>query len=235
MAAADNFPLFNQAVTELTLKVQTLISDVGNAQASLGPEVAAALLKLEEAKTASLAAIAAAETATDAAEAVAALETAFNAAMVTVGELTTDVATLNTQVGNAMTQLTTTQAALEDALEAIDGISGNMATVKRLTPAGISVAGHASGVINPAYTAGTGGLMLLGVYCTTSTPLQMYDVLIKIGSVTLYEARGVLGPLNDTFSHFQVAAGAMEITLTNNGNTAALLTPTVIFTELAIV
>lgn len=235
MAAADNFPLFNQAVAELTLKVQTLVADVGGAQASLGPEVAAALLKLEEANAASAAALEAATTATEAAAAVTTLKTAFDAAMVTVTQLSADVGTLNTQVGTAITQLSTTNAALDAALAEIAGISGNMAVVKRLQPAGVSPNGHASLVINPGYTAGTGGIMLLGVYCTTSTPLQMYDVLIKVGSTVLYEARGVLGPLNDTFSHFAIVTGAMEITVTNNGSAPALLTPTVVFTELAIV
>lgn len=235
MAAADNFPLFNAAVAELTLKVQALIGDVSGAQASLGPEVAAALIKLEAATTAANTAVAAASTATQAAAAVTALKAEFDAAIVKVTQLTNNVGTLNTQVGAAMQLMTTTQLSLQNALQEIAGISGNMATVKKLNPAGVTPAGHASSVINTGFTVGNGGLMLLGVYCTTSTPLQMYDVRIKVGSTLLYEANGILGPLNDTFSHFAIASGVMEITLTNHGNTAAVLTPSVVFTELALV
>jgi len=235
MAAADNFPAFNAAVAELTLKVQALITDVSGAQASLGPEVAAALIKLEAATTAANTAVAAATTATQAAAALTALKAEFDAAIITVEGLTTDVGTLNEQVGAAMALMTTTQLALQAALDEIEGISGNLAQVKKLSLAAVSPAGHASAVINTAHNVGNGGLMLLGVYCTTSTPLQMYDVLIKVGSTILYEAAGVLGELKDTFSHFAIASGVMEVTLTNQGNAAAVLTPTVVFTELALV
>lgn len=235
MAAADNFPAFNAAVAELTVKVQALITDVSGAQTSLGPEVAAALIKLQAATTAAESAVASANTATQAAAAVTGLKAEFDAAIVVVGNLTTDVGTLNEQIGAAMSLMTTTQLALQTALTEIEGISGNMALVKKLAPAGVTPAGHASSVINTGHNVANGGLMLLGVYCTTSTPLQMYDVLIKVGNTILYEAKGCLGELKDTFSHFAIAAGLMEITLTNNGNTAAVLTPSVVFTELAIV
>ena len=39
MAAADNFPAFNSAVAELTVKVRALITDVTATHATLGPEV----------------------------------------------------------------------------------------------------------------------------------------------------------------------------------------------------
>lgn len=235
MGAADNFPAFNAAVAELTIKVQALITDVSGAQASLGPEVAAALIKLEEAKTAATSAVAAATTATQAAAAVATLKAEFDEAILTVEALTTDVGTLNEQVGAAMSLMTTTQLALQAALDEIDGISGNMAQVKRLALAGVAPAGHASAVINTGHNVANGGLMLLGVYCTTSTPLQMYDILVKVGTTVIYDARGVLGNQADTFSHFAIAAGIMEVTLTNHGNAQAVLTPTVVFTELALV
>lgn len=235
MAAADNFPEFNAAVAELTLKVQALIADVTGTHATLGPEVAAALLKLEEATTILASATAAAEDAQEAAASVLTFKTEFDAAMLVIGQLTTDVNTLSNQVETALSLLSTTQLALEAALQEIEGISGNLAKVTRLTPAGVTPAGHASSVINTGHTVGNGGLMLLGVYCTTSTPLQMYDILIKVGNTVLYEAKGILGPQSDTFSHFAIAEGLMEITLTNHGNAAAVLTPIVVFTELALV
>lgn len=235
MAAADNFPAFNAAVAELTLKVHALIIDVSGAQATLGPEVAAALVKLEGAVVAANAAIAAAESAEGAVAEVHGLVDAFNEAMVTVQALTTDVGTLSGQVTSAMTLMTSTNAALQAALEEIDGVAGNMATVKQLTPAGVTAAAGAAVNITPGHTVGTGGLLLLAVYCTTDKPLQMYDVRVKVGTVVVYEAHGILGNLSDTFSNFAVAAGAVVITVTNSGSAAALLTPKLVFTELSIV
>lgn len=235
MSAAENFPAFNAAVAELTLKVQSLIADLTEGQINLGPEVAAALQQLAAANTAAQNAVAAAATATQAAQAVQDLEAAFNAAIGTVATLTTNVGTLTTDVNSAKAQVIESQAAVEEALASIEGLSGNLAKIVQVAPAGVTPAAQAASTINTGKSVTRGALLLLGVKCTTSTPLQMYDLLIKVGAVTVYDARGILGNLSDSFSSFSVAAGEISIVLTNNGSAPATLTPVVMFSELTIV
>jgi hypothetical protein len=235
MAAADNYPQFNAAVAELTLKVQALISDVTDAHATLGPEVAEALAKLEAATDILADATQAATDAQTAAQSVLTFKTEFDAAMITIGTLTTNVGTLTTQVDAAMALMVTTQTALEAALDQIGDIADNLANVVKVNPAGITLPAHGTQTINTGRIFGNGGILLLGVYCTTSTPSQMYDMQIYVGTTLIYDARGILGEQKDTFSNFAMASGEVKIALTNNGSGPATLTPTAMFTELAIV
>ena len=235
MSAADNFPAFNAAVAELTLKVQSLIEDLTEGQINLGPEVAAALAQLAEANTAAQNAMAAATTAQQAAAAVQGLENAFNTAIGTVQTLTDNVATLTSDVNAAKAQVIESQQAVETAIGTIEGLAGNLAKIVQATPAGVTPAAGAASTINTGKSITRGALLLLSVKCTTTTPLQMYDLLIKVGTVTVYDARGILGNLSDAFSSFSVAAGQISIVLTNNGSTPATLTPSVMFSELSIV
>lgn len=235
MSTAENFPAFNAAVAELTLKVQSLVSDVAGAQANLGPEVAAALSQLESVNASTAAAVQAATTASQAAAAVQALETAFNNAIGTVAQLTTDVGGLTTEVTTAKNQIIASQSAMEAALETIENISGNLAKIVQATPAGVAVVAGGSSTISAGKTATRGAVLMLGVMCTTTAPMQMYDVKVKVGATTVYDSRGILGNLSDSFSSFSVASGEVTVILTNHGSAAATLTPVVMFSELALV